>query len=43
MWFDNRLSFQKHYEEVKIKVEKGMKIVNILKWKKASIWKKIYA
>ena len=36
IWFDNRMSFDKHYEEIKIKVEKGMKIVNVLKWKKAS-------
>ena len=31
IWFDNRLSFDRQYEERKKKVEKGIKIVNILK------------
>ena len=40
---DGRMSFQKHYEVVKDKIEKGLKMLDILKWKKASAWKRTYA
>ena len=36
MWIDERMSFEKHYEEVKKKIEKGIKMINIMKWKRSS-------
>jgi len=43
IWIDNKLSFDKQIKETERKIEKGMKMINIMKWKKTTTWKKTYA
>ena len=43
VWIDEKLNFNKQMEEVEKKVKTSAKIINMMKWKKSSIWKKTYA
>ena len=43
IWFDDKLTFENHIRRIKEKIEKGMRLVDIMKWKKASSWKRMYA
>ena len=36
---DNKMSFTKQLDNLEGKIKKGMKIINIMKWKKTSSWK----
>ena len=43
IWMDSKMTFERQYKETKCKIEKGIKMINIMKWKKCSAWKKTYA
>ena len=36
IWFDERLTFDHHIAVIKEKIEKGLRLVDLMKWKKAS-------
>ena len=43
VWIDEKLNFNKLIEEIESKLKKSIKMVNIMKWKKSSVWKTTYA
>ena len=43
MVFDECINMEKQLERVKEKIEKGIKIIRILNWKKMNMWMIYYA
>ena len=39
IYIDDRMNMQKQMDHIKTKLQKSIKLVKILKWKNASIWK----
>ena len=43
LWIDETMSFDKQIIETEKKIEKGMKMMQIMRWKRTTLWKQTYA
>ena len=42
IWLDSSMNYEYQLEEMRKKIEKSMKIINIMKWKKLAWWRVTY-